>query len=454
MSVEGPDLPADGERVTASFRLREDDPPLILRGGKVNPEAVRLAYERAAEEGRSDDDPLWRVDFVLARDLQTRLDKYLTSRIAFMSRSQLQRLIESGGVEVNAGPTRSATKLRKGDRVSVTVPPPPSDDILPQHIPLHVLHEDDHLVVLNKQPGVIVHPARTEKSGTLINALTWHFMHVSPVGGELSPLGADKARPGVVHRLDRDTTGCIVFAKTEEAHWKLGRQFELRTVDKRYLAIVHGRVSENAFAIDLPIGPHPSKERGFREKQIIRHDEMGKPSLTLVHVRERYRLHAPIALGDAQGEQDFTLLELELKTGRTHQIRVHLSHDGWPIVGDDMYDGRALTFGEPGASPSAAQSPSETPSSGAQPSPHSLHIGRQMLHAALLAFDHPVSGERLTFTAPLPDDMRALAAKLRTGSVQRLPEAGLVAGAGAGASAGAGSARVDLSLVGLGPIGD
>ena len=384
------------ERVSGSFlpggdgaERNPDDPPLILRGGKVNPEAIELAYRRAAESGESDDS-MFRVRFELSRDLKCRLDKYLTSRIAFMSRNQLQHLIGEGGVTVNGAEARPATKLRQGDAVEVVVPHPPSTEVVPQEIPLDVLFEDDHLIVLNKQPDIIVHPARAEKSGTLINALAWHFKHHT--GGELSPVGADKARPGVVHRLDRNTTGCIIFAKTEEAHWKLGRQFEFREVDKRYLAFVQGRVAEDGFVIDKPIGPHPSKEKGYREKMVIRHDELGKKSVTIVRVRERYRLHHR-----AVGDQDFSLVELELKTGRTHQIRVHLSDEGHPIVGDDMYGGRAFIEA------SVDGGEGET------------LIARQALHAALLAFQHPVTGETMSFAAPLPEDTRALLAHLRTG---------------------------------------
>lgn len=375
----------------------EGDPPLILRGGKVNPEAIELAYRRAAEAG-TDDDSLFRVTFELSRDLKCRLDKYLTSRITFMSRNQLQHLIATGGVTVNGTEAKAATKLRKDDSVEVVVPPPPSTEVLPQKIALDVLFEDEHLIVLNKQADIIVHPARAEKSGTMINALAWHFKHES--GGELSPVGKDLARPGVVHRLDRHTTGCIIFAKTEEAHWKLGRQFEMREVDKRYLAVVQGRVGEDGFVIDKPIGPHPSKEKGYREKMVVRHDELGKKSVTIVRVRERYRVHQR-----AVGDQEFSLVELELKTGRTHQIRVHLSEELHPIVGDTMYGGRAFV---------------EVDESGRE---GETLIDRQSLHAALLAFQHPVTGETMSFVAPIPDDMAGLLGSLRAGEVEA-PEVG------------------------------
>ncbi|MEM1329805.1 MAG: RluA family pseudouridine synthase [Planctomycetota bacterium] len=384
------------EGISTSFDPGER--PLILPGGKVDPEAVRFAVERAREAAGNDDAELPKVTFTLQRDLGSRLDKYLTSRITFLSRNQLQTLIAEGGVLVNGNRAKPSTKLRLGDAVEVTIPPPPSKKTVPEQIPLEVLYEDRHLIVLNKRPDIIVHPARSELSGTMINALAWHFEHES--GGTLSTVGDEYARPGVVHRLDRNTTGCIVFAKDDEAHWKLGRQFEERTVDKRYVALVQGRFHADAEVIELPIGPHPSREKGYREKYVVRHDDLGKPSTTICRVRERYRLHER-----AVGDQEFTLVELELKTGRTHQIRVHLSHLGYPLVGDDMYSGRPLY----------ARDRDDTPV-----------IGRQALHAALLAFEHPISGEHLVHVAPLPADLVAAIEHLRTGETARVETGGTV----------------------------
>ncbi len=374
---------------------------LLLPGGKVDPVAIQKAIEeahaRALDAGEdSADEQLPRVTLTLKRDLQTRLDKYLTSRITFMSRTQLQRLIESGGVTVNGRQAKPSTKLVLGDRVEVVVPPPPEKTIKPEEIALEVLFEDQHLIVLNKQPDIIVHPARSELSGTMINALAWHFAHVS--GGGLSAVGEEFARPGVVHRLDRHTSGCIVFAKDDEAHWKLGRQFEKRRVDKRYLAIVQGRVEPEGQVIDLPIGPHPSREKGYREKQVVRHDDLGKPSVTICRVRERYGAQSP----EHERAGGYSLVELELKTGRTHQIRVHLGYNGWPIVGDDMYGGKRLALADGSV------------------------IERQMLHAGLLAFEHPVSGEAMVFTAPLPVDMAAAIAHLRASGAESVHVEGTV----------------------------
>ncbi len=350
---------------------------LLQPGGKVDPEAVRRAYDAAREDG--DEGFVARVRFELQRDLQTRLDKYLVTRVTFMSRSALQRLIDGGGATVNGRPAKASTRLRGGDAVELVIPPPASGEIEPEEIPLEVLYEDEHLIVIDKPADIIVHPARSELKGTMINALAWRFRHVS--GGELSPVGEEFARPGVVHRLDRHTSGCIVFAKTEEAHWKIGRQFEQRTVDKRYLAVVQGRVTEEHQVIDLPLGPHPSKAKGAREKRVVRHDDLGKPSVTICRVRERYR---------TPDGRSYTLVELELKTGRTHQIRVHLSHLGHAIVGDDMYGGR------PFLSPDGK-----------------VRVERQALHAALLAFEHPLDGMPLVMVSPPRPEIRDLIAWLR-----------------------------------------
>lgn len=359
---------------------------LVLPGGKIDAESVRRAIEQAREQGLEDEDDVRTVTFRIRRDLNKRLDRYLVDRIAFLSRNQIQALIDEGGVEVNGRRPKASTKIGAGDEVRVVVPSPPEPNIQPEDIPLDVLFEDAHIIVLNKQPDIIVHPARSHLKGTLLSALTFHFAHRSETGGALSGVGHEFARPGVVHRLDRHTSGCIVFAKQDEAHWKLGHQFEHRAVDKRYLAVVEGIVAPDVQVIDLPLGPHPSREKGYREKQVVRHDELGKPAVTIVRVRERYRV--PGGIGPAR--EGYSLVELELKTGRTHQIRVHLSHHAWPIVGDDMYGGR------PYADASGR-----------------VVIHRQALHASTLGFRHPISGGALVFTAPLRGDIAALVHDLR-----------------------------------------
>tara|TARA_R110002096_G_scaffold173781_7_gene348734 strand:+ start:107514 stop:108701 length:1188 start_codon:yes stop_codon:yes gene_type:complete len=357
---------------------------LLNAGGKVDPDAVRLAYQHAEDQG--DDDFLVRVRFVISRaSLSTRLDKYLTTRVTFMSRNQLQSLMSDGGATVNGKIAKPSTKLKDGDRIELVIPPPPSSEIQPDEIPLNVLFEDDHILVLNKDPDIIVHPARSENRGTMVNALAWHFAHVT--GGGLSSVGKDFARPGVVHRLDRNTSGCIVFAKSDQAHWKLGAQFQDRKVNKRYIALVHGWVQPNHQVIDYPLGPHQSKAKGAREKRVVRHDELGKASVTICSVRERYEI--PAARPHLQ-PQRYSLVELDLKTGRTHQIRVHLAHLGYSIVGDDMYGGRPFVGDG-----------------------NTTMLDRQALHAAYLEFTHPINEERMAFVAPLRDEFLELIRYLR-----------------------------------------
>jgi len=379
-----------------------EDRPIIRPGGLVDPDALRARPPEREIDGEdllpdqapdaADDDAPRRVVFRLNRDLRKRLDRYLTDRIPFMSRTQLQRLIEHEQVTVNARRTKASTPLRLGDVVEVLVPPPAPTEIQPERIALEVIFEDEHLCAVNKRPGIIVHPARSHLAGTMVNALAWHFREGSKRGA-LSSVGAEFARPGVVHRLDRDTSGVIVFAKTDEAHWKLATQFEKRTTDKRYLALVQGRVEPRTDVIDLPLGPHPSRAKGYREKYVVRHDELGKPSVTVYRAQEVFR--------------GYSLLEIELKTGRTHQIRVHMSHRGWPLVGDDMYGGKPLT-------PEAVGAPEDIVPAPVEPweRPGAL-ICRQALHAASLAFRHPISGEPMTLEAPIPADFQRTLDALR-----------------------------------------
>ncbi len=372
---------------------------LVLPGGKVDAEAIRRALEEAAATGADADDDaeLRTVTFTLQRDLNKRLDKYLTDRITFMSRNQLQKLIGEGGVTVNGRVAKASTNLRAGDEVEVVIPPPPSKDIVPEDIPLDVMFEDEHLIVLNKQPDIIVHPARSHLKGTMLSALAWHFQKRGGAS-KLSSVGTEFARPGVVHRLDRHTSGCIVFAKQDEAHWKLGHQFEHRQVDKRYMAVVHGKLEPLIEVVELPIGPHPSREKGYREKYVVRHDELGKHAVTIYRVRERYVLADRVRADGTRGDEWFSLVELELKTGRTHQIRVHMSELGHPIVGDDMYGGKPFV----------------------DPATGETVIARQALHATVLGFTHPVTGQPMQFTAPLRGDIARLVGALHAGSGGRV----------------------------------
>ena len=318
----------------------------------------------------------WRV----GRARHVRLDRWLGSRVPWMSRTALQRLVQEAAVTVNGRTPKASTRLNPGDEVCIVLPPRPVRMLPAQEIPLDILFEDEHLLIVNKQADLIVHPARSHQSGTLINGLAWHFQQSG--AGALSSVGEESARPGVVHRLDRFTSGVMVVAKHDTAHWRLGRQFEERRTRKRYLALVHGDVEPLADVIDLPLGKHQT----IRERQAVRWDDTGKAAVTLYRVRERYR--------------DFTLVELELRTGRTHQIRVHLSHLGWPIAGDDMYGGRHLQV-------------RDVLPAGSGGDRLQIVLNRQALHATLLGFTHPMTDEPVEFIAPMPADLADVIKLLR-----------------------------------------
>ncbi len=373
-----PDLPSDppGE-------AQRIENPLLSDAGTVDRDALFALYEESAA---SDEDRPVSVTFTLSHDLNKRLDRYLVDRVPFLSRTSLQRLIDEEAVLVNGRVAKASTKLRLGDVVVATLPPPPSSEIPPEEMHLDVLFEDGEMIVINKRPGLIVHPARSHKSGTLINGLAWHFQNRT--SGQLSGVGKEFARPGVVHRLDKHTSGVMVAAKTDTAHWRLGKQFEMRQTQKRYLAIVQGHPEPLVDLIDLPLGKHPT----IREKYAVRHDETGKPSQTFYRVLENY-------LG-------YSLVELELRTGRTHQIRVHLAHIGYPLMGDDMYGGSHITEREIGGDNDAPL------------------MTRQALHAAFLGVRHPISNEPMTFQAPLWADMQRTVDLLRTHRFQRKIESG------------------------------
>jgi 23S rRNA pseudouridine1911/1915/1917 synthase len=351
------------------------------------------------------------VQYVLRKQAKERLDRFLQNRLKGMSRNQVHKLISLGGVTVNGNPVKRSQTLHAGDVLDVIVPPRPATELTPEPMPLEILYEDQALVAVNKPAGIIVHPARSNLTGTLLNGLAHHFQqtgeaeHGAPAEATLSTVGGDAARPGVVHRLDKNTTGVIVVAKQDEPHWLLARQFEHRKPMKAYLALVHGCPDPPGGAIEQPIGKHPT----IRECYAVRHDTKGKHALTLYRVRERY--------------QGYSLVELELKTGRTHQIRVHLTYMGTPIVGDVMYGG------EPVGPPELAAPPFPA---GGRPF---LNFGREKheaerietriaergdvrmphpaLHAAYLSLEHPLTNQPITFTAPLHEPMASLVRRLR-----------------------------------------
>jgi len=298
-----------------------------------------------------------------------RLDAFLAAQIEGWSRSRLQRLIEDGEVLVNGRIVKPSYKLHANDEIEVELTILPSTQFVAEDIPINVIHEDEDLIVVNKPAGMVAHPAAGVTSGTLANALAFHFQRLSSTGGE--------ARPGIVHRLDKGTSGLLVVAKTERAHEHLSDQFRSREVLKSYLALVHGPVEADTGRIDQPI----ARDRRHRTRMAIVRG--GRPALSIYRVRERF--------------DRFTLLDVELKTGRTHQIRVHLAWIKHPVVGDEVYgSGRDKTVADPQLRSEIAK------------------LGRQFLHAERLGFRHPGTQEQMLFRAPAPLELQNFLAELRS----------------------------------------
>jgi 23S rRNA pseudouridine1911/1915/1917 synthase len=303
-----------------------------------------------------------------------RLDIFLAHHFTDYSRVHLRRVITAGGVNIDGRGGKPAYRLTPGQRVRIVLPEIPREAPRPEDIPLDILYEDEHLVVINKPPGMVVHPARGHWSGTLASALQFHF------GGSLSAVGGP-SRPGIVHRLDRDTSGVILVARNDIAHAKLSRQFAQRTIEKEYFALVSGCPERDRDYIDCPIGYHPHQ----REKMAIRRDDAeSRSAQTFYEVLQRF--------------DGFAAMKLEPKTGRTHQIRVHLGHIGCPVLCDRQYGGRSqITRGEIRRDPSDSL----------------ILLERQALHARRLKFTHPESGKVLEIEAPLPADMQAVLDELK-----------------------------------------
>jgi 23S rRNA pseudouridine1911/1915/1917 synthase len=306
---------------------------------------------------------------VPAEDVGTRLDAFLASHIAGWSRARLHRLIEDGDVLVNGRAAKPSYKLRANDGIDAELTTLPATSFLPEDIPIEVVYEDDDLIVVNKAAGIVVHPAAGAKTGTLANALAFHFQNLSTAGGV--------ARPGIVHRLDKGTSGLLLVAKTEQAHENLADQFRAREVFKSYVALVHGQVERDRGEIDEPIARDP---RHRTRMAVVRG---GRSALSIYRARERF--------------DRFTLVDVELKTGRTHQIRVHLAWIKHPVVGDETYgSGRDNTVADPKIRGQIAK------------------LGRQFLHAEKLGFTHPTSAARLNFTSPLPSELQNLLDAIRS----------------------------------------
>jgi 23S rRNA pseudouridine1911/1915/1917 synthase len=301
------------------------------------------------------------VSLVVAEtDEGVRLDAYLAGQIEGWSRARLQRLIDDQDVLVNGKAAKPSHKLRAGDEIEVELSPAPSAMFVPENIRVDVIYEDDEVIVVNKPAGLVVHPAAGLNSGTLANALAYRFQNLSATGGPV--------RPGIVHRLDKDTSGVMVVAKTESAHENLSNQFRAREVFKRYVALVYGVVKTSEGRIEQPIGRDP---RNRTRMAVV---PGGRAAVSLYRVRRQYAA--------------FALVDVELKTGRTHQIRVHLSWLKHPVVGDHLYGG-------------GRENSLQDPQQRAQV----RKLSRQFLHAEELRFSHPTTRKTMRFFSPLPPEL-------------------------------------------------
>ena len=297
--------------------------------------------------------------FVIQEDQQTRLDKYLAEQFPEQTRSYLQKLIKDGEVLVNGKKVKSGYQLSKGDEVCVTIPEPKELDVEPQDMNLDIVYEDEDVILINKPKGMVVHPAPGHTTDTLVNGLLYHCKdHLSGINGV--------ARPGIVHRIDRDTTGILIVCKNDMSHNSIAAQLKEHSINRRYCALVHGNLKEDTGTVEGPIGRHPVD----RKKMAI-NERNGKPAVTHYTVLERFG--------------NYTLIECKLETGRTHQIRVHMSSIGHPLVGDEVYG------------------PAKCP----------FKLQGQCLHAMVLGFVHPRTGEYLEFSAELPEYFQELLRKLR-----------------------------------------
>lgn len=294
-----------------------------------------------------------------------RIDLFLTNHVQNATRTKVQRAIRSGTVLVNGKRVRSSHQVTPGEVIHIVLPKAPPQDVLPEDIPLEIPYEDDALLVVNKPAGMVVHPAYSNYTGTLVNALLYHCNSLSALN--------DATRPGIVHRLDKDTSGLLVVAKTDQAHAHLARQFAHRTIDREYQALVWGVFKERSGIIEAQLG----RSKMDRKKMAVVKE--GKIAVTEYALLEQFPY--------------LSLIKLRLRTGRTHQIRVHLAHIHHPVFGDPTYSGRQIAWG-PG-----------TPKQKAEVQKLLKVIPRQALHAKTIGFIHPMTGKRVTFDSSLPEDI-------------------------------------------------
>jgi 23S rRNA pseudouridine1911/1915/1917 synthase len=307
-----------------------------------------------------------------------RLDLFLTSRFSETSRSAIQRAISGGDITVNGKIVKPSHRVRAGEEITGEIPAAPVIDATPEDIPLDIVYEDEEIIVVNKPAGMVTHPGAGATSGTLANGLVYYLNRI----GRQPPRRGGSSRPGIVHRLDVGTSGLIVVAKTDRAHLNLAEQFESRSVMKEYIALVYGALKDDSGKIEAPIG----RDQRNRVKMAVTRD--GRRATTLYRVAERF--------------DEFTLLNVEIKTGRTHQIRVHLAYIKHPVVADSTYGaGRANSI------KSARLRAAVT------------RLDRPFLHATRLGFAHPVTGERMEFTIPLPGELRAFLEMVSTADKRR-----------------------------------
>ena len=297
--------------------------------------------------------------FEIQEDQQMRLDKYLAEQFPEQTRSYLQKLIKEGAVLVNGKSVKTGFQLSKGDEVSVSIPEPKELDVEPQQMDLDIVYEDDDVILINKPKGMVVHPAPGHTTDTLVNGLLYHCKdNLSGINGV--------ARPGIVHRIDRDTTGILIVCKNDMSHNSIAAQLKEHSINRRYRALVHGNLKDDTGTVEGPIGRHP-----IDRKKMSINEKNGKPAVTHYTVLERFG--------------NYTLIECKLETGRTHQIRVHMTSIGHPLVGDEVYG------------------PAKCP----------FKLQGQCLHAMILGFVHPRTGEYMEFSADLPAYFEDLLRKLR-----------------------------------------
>ena len=298
-------------------------------------------------------------ELIVDQENKERIDKYIAKCVPDLSRMMIQKLIEENQILVNRNPVKRSYAIQKGDSITITIPEAKETTLKPQDIPLDIVYEDDDILVVNKAKGMVVHPAAGNPEGTLVNAVMAHCKgNLSGIGGEL--------RPGIVHRLDKDTSGLLIVAKNDKAHIQMSKQIQNREVKKIYIALVRGVIPENEATINMPIG------RSMQDRKKMAVTKKGKEAITHFQVLERF--------------DKYTLLKVKIDTGRTHQIRVHMAEIGHPVVGDMLYSNGKNEFGVEG----------------------------QMLHATSLDFKHPITQKPLHLEAPLPQYFEEVLKQLRS----------------------------------------